>query len=128
MKSSMYKSVSTGVTTPIFKVPIENNSAVNYLLNIGVISKDSVGNKCSAGGGVVNHVHVLRNSVFSTVTATVNYQENETDGNTTLTISTAYASNYVTVSVNVTQATFTPTSIVVYFNIISLCPGTVVIL
>lgn len=128
MKSCMYKSISTGVKTALFKTGLANNDAVNTWLELCVISKDSVGNKCSITTYSLNLSGVLRNNVYTSNIAVINTYDNETDGAINLTGYLDYASNEVTFSITVTQATFTPTSMVAYFALRSCCPGTVVIL
>ena len=128
MKSCMYKSISTGIKTAIFKTALSNDSAVNTFVELCVISKDTVGHKCSITTYSLNLTNVLRNNVFSQNIGVINTYDNETDGLINLTGYQDYASNEVTFSILVTQATFTPTSMIVYFNLRSLCPGTVTIL
>lgn len=122
----MYKSISTGVKTELFKTSIENDSAVVSFVEICVISRNTVSHKCSITTFSLDLTAVLRNSVFSGTPHVIYSFDNESDGAINLTGFLDYASNDVTFSITVTQATFTPTSMVAYWAIRSCCPGTVV--
>ena len=122
----MYKSIETGVKTPLYKIALENNSGVSSFIELCVISKNNVSNKCCITTHYVEFTGVLRNGVFTGAPHSIYTVDNESDGAINLTGYIDYASGQATISILVTQASFAPTSMVAYWNMRSCCPGVVV--